>query len=46
MISTRLEIKSYRIKQKKQGFEGHHIIPKCKGGTGNSNRPKNNPNFF
>lgn len=47
LISTRLEIKSYRIKQKKQGvyFEGHHIIPKCKGGTGNSNRPKNNPNI-
>ena len=26
-------------------FEGHHIIPKCKGGTGNSSRPKNHPNI-
>lgn len=47
LMSTRLEIKTDRIKEKKQGiyFEGHHIIPKCKGGTGNSNRPKNNPNI-
>lgn len=47
LMSTRLDIKLRRIEEKKQGvyFEGHHIIPKCKGGSGNSNRPKNNPNI-
>jgi hypothetical protein len=43
----RLSKKPERLKLKKNGsyFEGHHIIPKSKGGTGNSNRPKNNPNI-
>lgn len=47
LMSTRLEIKSERIKLKKIGdyFEGHHIIPKCKGGLGNSSRPKNCQNI-
>jgi hypothetical protein len=46
-MSTRLEIKSNRIQLKKKGhyFEGHHIIPKCKGGDGNSSRPKNCKNI-
>jgi len=43
----RLSKKPERLKLKKNGsyFEGHHIIPKCKGGNGNSNRPKNNSNI-
>lgn len=46
-MQDRLEKKSERLLQKKNGdyFEGHHIIPKSKGGTGNSSRPKNNPNI-
>ena len=46
-MTTRLSIKLERIRLKKEGdyFEGHHIIPKCKGGLGNSTRPKNNPNI-
>jgi hypothetical protein len=46
-MSDRLAKKRDRLLQKKAGmyFEGHHIIPKCKGGTGNSNRPKYNPNI-
>ena len=46
-MSDRLEKKLERIKLKKQGFyfEGHHIIPKSKGGKGYSNRPKNNSNI-
>jgi hypothetical protein len=44
---SRLLLKPERIKEKRNGsyFEGHHIIPKCKGGTGTSTRPKNNPNI-
>jgi hypothetical protein len=47
LMKSRLSIKTERFKEKKIGvyFEGHHIIPKCKGGLGNSNRPKNNPNI-
>jgi hypothetical protein len=47
LMISRLNIKLDRLKEKKDGvyFEGHHIIPKCKGGSGNSNRPKNNPNI-
>jgi hypothetical protein len=47
LMLNRLNIKPKRIIEKKNGdyFEGHHIIPKSKGGTGNSNRPKNNPNI-
>ena len=43
----RLDKKPNRIFLKKNGeyYEGHHIIPKSKGGTGNSNRPKNNKNI-
>lgn len=46
-MQNRLEKKSERIQLKKNGnyFEGHHIIPKSKGGTGTSNRPKNNQNI-
>lgn len=47
LMNTRLEMKQQRIKDKQAGlyFEGHHIIPKSKGGTGTSTRPKNNPNI-
>jgi len=47
LMESRLLMKDLRIKEKKNGkyFEGHHIIPKCKGGSGNSNRPKNNKNI-
>jgi hypothetical protein len=47
LMSTRILLKPQRIKQKSCGFyfEGHHIIPKWMGGSGNSNRPKNNPNI-
>lgn len=47
LMFSRLLLKSERIKEKQNGgyFEGHHIIPKCKGGTGTSTRPKNNPNI-
>lgn len=47
LMLSRLSMKEERYKSKKNGsyFEGHHIIPKCKGGTGNSNRGKTNPNI-
>jgi len=47
LMNDRLEKKSERLILKKEGFyfEGHHIIPKYKGGSGNSSRPKNNPNI-
>lgn len=47
LMLSRLLIKSQRILLKKNGayFEGHHIIPKYKGGLGNSSRPKNNLNI-
>lgn len=47
LMETRLLIKEERLKDRKNGiyFEGHHIIPKCKGGEGNSTRPKNHPNI-
>jgi hypothetical protein len=47
LMNTRLELKEQRIKEKRSGsyFEGHHIIPKSKGGTGISTRPKNNLNI-
>lgn len=47
LMFSRLLLKQQRIIEKRNGvyFEGHHIIPKSKGGSGNSNRPKNNPNI-
>lgn len=38
LINTRLLLKELRILQRKDGiyYEGHHIIPRCFGGTGNS----------
>ena len=47
LMESRLSIKKERLQLKKKGdyFEGHHIIPKSKGGTGDSTRPKNNPNI-
>jgi hypothetical protein len=47
LMFSRLLLKPERIKEKRNGtyFEGHHIIPKCKGGTGTSSRPKNNSNI-
>jgi hypothetical protein len=47
LMSTRLELKPERHKQRKAGayFEGHHILPKAKGGTGTSTRGLNNPNI-
>ncbi len=46
-MQDRLNKKPERLTLKKKGeyFEGHHIIPKSKGGTGNSYRPKNNKNI-
>jgi len=46
-MQDRLDKKPERLLFKKNGdyFEGHHIIPKSKGGVGNSNRPKNNQNI-
>ena len=47
LMFSRLSLKPQRLKEKREGkyFEGHHIIPKCKGGIGTSTRPKNNPNI-
>jgi len=47
LMSSRILMKPQRIIDKRCGFyfEGHHIIPKWMGGTGNSSRPKNNPNI-
>jgi hypothetical protein len=46
-MKDRLQKKPERLYLKKKGFyfEGHHIVPKSKGGLGNSNRPKNNSNI-
>jgi transposase len=46
-MQDRLDKKPERLQLKKNGdyFEGHHIIPKSKGGTGNSARPNNSPNI-
>ena len=46
-MNDRLDKKPERLILKKNGeyFEGHHIIPKSKGGDGTSSRPKNNPNI-
>lgn len=46
-MNDRLNKKPERLVLKKKGeyFEGHHIVPKSKGGLGNSNRPKNNTNI-
>lgn len=46
-MQSRLNIKKERHILKKQGiyFEGHHIIPKAKGGTGTSTRALNHPNI-
>jgi hypothetical protein len=42
-----MALKVQRHAQKKEGayFEGHHIIPKSKGGTGTSTRGLNHPNI-
>jgi hypothetical protein len=47
LMNDRLNKKPQRLKEKRCGFyfEGHHIIPKWMGGTGNSNRSKNNSNI-
>ena len=47
LMNDRLNKKPLRLKEKRSGFyfEGHHILPKCKGGTGTSTRAKNNPNI-
>jgi hypothetical protein len=46
-MQDRLDKKPERLLLRKDGeyFEGHHIIPKSKGGVGNSSRPKNNQNI-
>lgn len=46
-MSTRLLLKQQRYTEKKQGnyFEGHHVLPKAKGGTGTSSRGLNNSNI-
>jgi hypothetical protein len=47
LMQSRLSIKKERYAQKKQGayFEGHHIIPKAKGGVGTSHNGVNHPNI-
>jgi hypothetical protein len=47
LMQSRLSIKKERYVQKKQGvyFEGHHIIPKSKGGLGTSHNGVNHPNI-
>lgn len=47
LMSSRLLLKQQRHTNKKQGtyFEGHHIIPKAKGGTGTSSKGLNHPNI-
>jgi len=47
LMKDRLSKKPQRIVEKRCGlyFEGHHIIPKCYGGVGNSNRPKKSENI-
>jgi hypothetical protein len=47
LISTRLLLKSQRHQMRKNGeyFEGHHVLPKSKGGTGISSRGLNNKNI-
>jgi len=47
LMSSRLLLKQERHTDKKQGgyFEGHHILPKAKGGTGTSSRGLNHPNI-
>ena len=47
LMSTRLLLKPERHKMRKNGeyFEGHHIIPKSKGGAGISSRGLNNDNI-
>lgn len=46
MIS-RLLLKEQRYQERKDGvyYEGHHILPKAKGGTGTSTRGLNHPNI-
>ena len=46
-MMDRINKKTERLSLKRNGeyFEGHHIIPKSKGGTGNSTRPKNSTNI-
>jgi hypothetical protein len=47
LMSTRLLLKEERHKKRKNGeyFEGHHIIPKSKGGTGISSKGLKNKNI-
>lgn len=47
LMSSRLLLKKERHQKRKNGeyYEGHHIIPKSKGGTGTSTRGLNNPNI-
>jgi hypothetical protein len=47
LMLSRLSIKKDRHTQRKQGvyFEGHHIVPKAKGGTGTSSRGLNDSNI-
>ena len=46
-MNSRLLLKTERYKAKKQGeyYEGHHIIPKAKGGTGISSSGLKHPNI-
>jgi len=47
LMSSRMYLKKTRHSARKNGeyFEGHHIIPKSKGGTGCSTRGLNNDNI-
>lgn len=47
LMISRLLIKQGRYNERKKGkyFEGHHILPKCKGGTGISSKGLNNKNI-
>ena len=46
-MSTRLLLKQERYLMRKNGhyFEGHHILPKCKGGSGTSHQGLKNDNI-
>lgn len=47
LMISRLLMKQERYNERKNGkyFEGHHILPKCKGGEGNSSKGLNNKNI-
>lgn len=47
LVESRFILKNQRYQERKVGiyYEGHHIVPKAKGGEGNSSRGLNHPNI-